>query len=282
MANFFNKLIDKLLGEPTIDWDELEADLISADIGAARVMRMLGELQERDEHDACEIVDYIKQQLRSAFPATPPALPMTQDGHPCVILLIGVNGAGKTTTCAKLAHILQKRGESVLLAAADTFRAAAVEQLERWATRLHIPLYKGQPNQDPASVCYEAHTRALREGTRFLICDTAGRLHTRHNLMEELAKIRRSLAKQDASAPHACYLVVDATTGSNALLQAREFHKAAPLNGLIITKLDGSGKGGVAVAVQDELGISPVWIGTGESEDQLRSFDAKSYVDTLL
>ncbi len=282
MANFFNKLIDKLLGEPTIDWDELEADLISADIGAARVIRMLGELQERDEHDACEIVDYIKQQLRSAFPATTPDLPVPQDGHPCVILLIGVNGAGKTTTCAKLAHMLQKRGESVLLAAADTFRAAAVEQLERWATRLHIPIYKGQPNQDPASVCYEAHTRALREGTRFLICDTAGRLHTRHNLMEELAKIRRSLAKQDASAPHACYLVVDATTGSNALLQAREFHKAAPLNGLIITKLDGSGKGGVAVAVQDELGISPVWIGTGESEDQLRSFDAKSYVDTLL
>lgn len=282
MANFFNKLIDKLLGEPTIDWDELEADLISADIGAARVMRMLGELQERDEHDACEIVDYIKLQLRSAFPATTPALPTPQDGRPCVILLIGVNGAGKTTTCAKLAHMLQRRGESVLLAAADTFRAAAEEQLERWATRLHIPLYKGQPNQDPASVCYEAHARALREGTRFLICDTAGRLHTRHNLMEELAKIRRSLAKQDASAPHACYLVVDATTGSNALLQAREFNKAAPLNGLIITKLDGSGKGGVAVAVQDELGISPVLTGTGEREDQLQFFDAKSYVDTLL
>ncbi len=282
MANFFNKLVDKLLGEPAIDWDELEADLISADIGAARVVRMLGELQERDEHDACEIVDFIKQQLRSAFPASPPVLPTPQDDRPCVILLIGVNGAGKTTTCAKLAHMLQKRGESVLLTAADTFRAAAVEQLERWAVRLNIPLYKGQPNQDPASVCYEAHARALREGIHFVICDTAGRLHTRHNLMEELAKIRRSLAKQDPSAPHACYLVVDATTGSNALLQAREFHKAAPLSGLIVTKLDGSGKGGAVVAVQDELGISPVFIGTGEGEDQLQPFDARSYVDTLL
>ncbi len=282
MANFFNKLIDKWLGEPTIDWDELEADLISADVGAARVMRMLGELQARDEQDACEIVSYIKQQLAAAFPSPLPALPSPQDNRPCVILLIGVNGAGKTTTCAKLAHLLQKRGETVLLAAADTFRAAAVEQLERWASRLQIPLYKGQVNQDPASVCYEAHARALREGTRYLICDTAGRLHTRHNLMEELSKIRRTLAKQDAHAPHACYLVVDATTGSNALLQAREFHKAAPLDGLIITKLDGSAKGGVAVAVQDELGVSPVFIGTGEGENQLSPFKVQTYIDTLL
>ncbi len=282
MANFFTRLIDKLLGEPQIDWDSLEADLIAADIGARRVIRMLDELRERDEQDACDIVDYIKQQLIAAFPSPAPTLPEPQNGHPCVVLLVGVNGAGKTTTCAKLGHLLRKRGESVLLAAADTFRAAAVEQLELWAERLHLPLYKGQPNQDPASVCYEAHARALRGGIRYLLCDTAGRLHTKHNLMEELAKIRRTLAKQDPAAPHASYIVVDATTGSNALLQAREFHRAAPLDGVIVTKLDGSGKGGVAVAVQDELGISPVFLGTGEREDQLCPFDARTFVDTLL
>lgn len=282
MANFFNKLIDRLLGEPQIDWDRLEADLIASDIGAGRVIPLLEELQKKDEQDACEIVDYIKAHLAAAFPAPLPTLPTPQDGKPAVIMMVGVNGAGKTTTCAKLAYLLQKRGHKVLLAAADTFRAAAVEQLERWATRLRIPLYKGQPNQDPASVCYEAHTRALHDGVDYLICDTAGRLHTRHNLMEELSKMRRSIAKQDPAAPHACYLVVDATTGSNALLQAREFHKATPLNGLVVTKLDGSGKGGVAVAIQDELHISPLFVGTGEGENNLQPFDVSAYINTLL
>ncbi len=282
MASFFTRLVDKFLGEPQIDWDELEADLISADMGAKRVIPMIEDLRERDEQDAIDIVDYIKAQLRSAFPAALPQLPAPEGGKPCVIMLVGVNGAGKTTSCAKLAHYLQSRGHSVLLAAADTFRAAAVEQLESWATRLNIPLCKGRPNQDPASVCYEAHTRALREGVDYLICDTAGRLHTRHNLMEELSKVRRSISKQDAAAPHACYLVVDATTGGNALMQAREFHKATPLSAVIITKLDGSGKGGVAVAIQDELGISPVFLGTGEGKADFRPFEVKEYVDTLL
>lgn len=282
MANFFNRLIDRLLGEPKIDWEQLEVDLISSDVGAARVVPMLEELQDKDEQDACEIVQYIKDRLASAFPAQLPSLPEPQQGKPAVIMMVGVNGAGKTTTCAKLAYALKKQGKSVLLAAADTFRAAAVEQLERWATRLQLPLYKGQPNQDPASVCYEAHTRALNQGVDYLICDTAGRLHTRHNLMEELSKMRRSIAKQDATAPHACYLVVDATTGSNALLQAREFHKATPLNGLVVTKLDGSGKGGVAVAIQDELHITPLFVGVGEGENDLRPFDVQAYINTLL
>ncbi len=282
MASFFNRLVDKFLGEPQIDWDELEADLISADIGAKRVIPLIEELRERDEQDAIDIVDYIKAQLRAAFPAMLPQLPKPEGGKPAVIMMVGVNGAGKTTSCAKLAHRLQKAGHKVMLAAADTFRAAAVEQLESWATRLDIPLYKGRPNQDPASVCYEAHTLALRQGVDYLICDTAGRLHTRHNLMEELAKVRRSIAKQDAAAPHACYIVVDATTGGNALMQAREFHKACPLHAVIVTKLDGSGKGGVAVAIQDELGISPVFVGTGEGKDDFRSFAVEEYVDTLL
>lgn len=282
MAHFFTRLIDKFLGEPEIDWDELEADLISADIGAKRVLPLIEELQEQDSQDACDIADYIKAQLRSAFPAELPQLPVPQAGKPVVIMMVGVNGAGKTTTSAKLAYRLQKQGHKVLLAAADTFRAAAVEQLESWADRLNVPLYKGRPNQDPASVCYEAHTRALNEGVDYLICDTAGRLHTRHNLMEELSKIRRSIAKQDEAAPHACYLVVDATTGGNALMQAREFHKATPLNAVVITKMDGSGKGGVAVAIQDELNISPLFLGTGEGKDDLIPFRADEYANTLL
>lgn len=282
MAHFFTRLIDKFLGEPEIDWDELEADLISADIGAKRVLPLIEELQEQDSQDACDIADYIKAQLRSAFPANLPQLPEPQAGKPVVIMMVGVNGAGKTTTSAKLAYRLQQQGRKVLLAAADTFRAAAVEQLESWANRLNVPLYKGRPNQDPASVCYEAHTRALNEGVDYLICDTAGRLHTRHNLMEELSKIRRSIAKQDEAAPHACYLVVDATTGGNALMQAREFHKATPLTAVVITKMDGSGKGGVAVAIQDELNISPIFLGTGESKDDLIPFRADEYANTLL
>lgn len=282
MAHFFTRLIDKFLGEPEIDWDELEADLISADIGAKRVLPLIEELQEQDSQDACDIADYIKTQLRAAFPAELPQLPVPQAGKPAVIMMVGVNGAGKTTTSAKLAYRLQNQGRKVLLAAADTFRAAAVEQLESWANRLNVPLYKGRPNQDPASVCYEAHTKAINEGVDYLICDTAGRLHTRHNLMEELSKIRRSIAKQDVTAPQACYLVVDATTGGNALMQAREFHKATPINAVVITKMDGSGKGGVAVAIQDELHISPIFLGTGEGKDDLIPFRADEYADTLL
>ena len=282
MAHFFTRLVDKFLGEPEIDWDELEADLISSDIGAKRVLPLIEELQEQDSQDACDIADYIKAQLRAAFPAALPQLPAPADGMPVVIMMVGVNGAGKTTTSAKLAYRLQQQGHKVLLAAADTFRAAAVEQLESWATRLQVPLYKGRPNQDPASVCYEAHSRAISEGAQYLICDTAGRLHTRHNLMEELSKIRRSIAKQDPAAPQACYLVVDATTGGNALMQAREFHKATPLNAVVVTKMDGSGKGGVAVAIQDELGVSPVFLGIGEGKDDLIPFDVDKYVNTLL
>ena len=282
MAHFFSRLIDKFLGEPEIDWDELEADLISSDIGAKRVIPLIEDLQEQNSQDACDIVDYIKAQLRAAFPANLPQLPAPVAGKPVVIMMVGVNGAGKTTTSAKLAHLLQKQGHKVLLAAADTFRAAAVEQLESWATRLNVPLYKGRENQDPASVCYEAHTRAINEGVQYLICDTAGRLHTRHNLMEELSKIRRSIAKQDPAAPQACYLVVDATTGGNALMQAREFHKATPLTAVVVTKMDGSGKGGVAVAIQDELQISPVFLGVGEGKDDLIPFKVNEYVNALL
>jgi fused signal recognition particle receptor len=170
----------------------------------------------------------------------------------------------------------------VLLAAADTFRAAAVEQLETWAHRLDIPMIKGPPNADPAAVCFDAYESAVRQKMNYLICDTAGRLHTKHNLMEELKKVHRILGKRDESAPHEVLLVVDATTGANALQQAREFHKAIPLTGLIVTKLDGSGKGGVLVAIQQELGVPTRYIGLGEGADDFRAFDPQQFVEELL
>ena len=169
-----------------------------------------------------------------------------------------------------------------MLAAADTFRAAAVEQLDRWGHRLGIPVVKGAHHADPSSVCFSAHQKAIADRTAFLICDTAGRLHTRHNLMEELAKIRRTIAKQDPAAPHLSLLVVDATTGGNAVQQAKEFHKACPLDGLIVTKLDGSGKGGVAVAIHDQFGIAPHFLGTGEEPHAFGPFRRETFVNELL
>jgi fused signal recognition particle receptor len=170
----------------------------------------------------------------------------------------------------------------VILAAADTFRAAAVEQLQRWGDRLDIPVVTGQPNSDPSSVCFKAHQQAITDKKQFLICDTAGRIHTRHNLMEELGKIRRTIAKQDESAPHLTLLVVDASTGSNALNQAKEFHKASPLDGLIITKLDGSGKGGIAFTIYDQLGVAPRFIGTGEEPEAFSMFEKERFVAEVL
>ncbi len=169
-----------------------------------------------------------------------------------------------------------------MLAAADTFRAAAVEQLERWGQRLNLTVVKGNPNADPSSVCFHAHQKAIAEGAQFLICDTAGRIHTRHNLMEELGKIRRTIAKQDETAPHLTLLVVDATTGANALQQAKEFHKASPLDGVIVTKLDGSGKGGIAVTIQEQLGITPRFIGTGEEPNEFAIFEREKFVREIL
>jgi fused signal recognition particle receptor len=198
------------------------------------------------------------------------------------VLVAGVNGTGKTTSTAKLAHWLKQNGTDVMLAAADTFRAAAIEQLDEWAGRIGVPIVKGNYKADPSSVCHDAYDAARSRGCGVLLCDTAGRLHTRHNLMEELGKIRRVLARKHPDAPQERLLVIDATTGSNALQQAREFHKALDLTGLIITKLDGSGKGGIAVAIARELGIPPRFIGTGEKLGDLEPFDRRRYVETLL
>jgi fused signal recognition particle receptor len=283
MAGFFKSLFNKVINRAEIDWDELEADLVASDLGIRLTTSIIDELRGLGrEVSAADVVDVTRRHLAEKLDADfLPPVPRP-DGKPFVILVVGVNGTGKTTSSAKLALWLTKRGHSVILAAADTFRAAAVEQLLRWGDRLHIPVVKGNPNADPSSVCFHAHQKAIAGNTQFLICDTAGRIHTRHNLMEELGKIRRTLAKQDETAPHLTLLVVDATTGSNALQQAKEFHKASPLDGLIVTKLDGSGKGGIAVTIQDQLGIPPRFLGTGEEPEAFSIFRRDTFVKEIL
>ncbi len=283
MAGFFKNLYNKVSNRAEIDWDELEADLISSDLGVRLSVEIIEHLRSLGRKVSAEdVVGAVREHIARVFPDDDHTLDLREDGMPLVILVVGVNGTGKTTSSAKLGHLFAQHGVSVLLAAADTFRAAAVEQLERWAERLDLPLVKGAPNADPASVCYTAHQKAIKDGTQIVICDTAGRIHTRHNLMEELGKIQRTLSKQDETAPHLTLLVVDATTGSNALNQAREFHKAVPLDGVIVTKLDGSGKGGVTVAIQQELGIPPRFIGTGEEPDAFDAFSKKEFVEQVL
>ncbi|MEO7097748.1 MAG: signal recognition particle-docking protein FtsY [Luteolibacter sp.] len=283
MAGFFKSLLNKITNRAEIDWDELEADLVSSDIGIRLTTSIIDELRSLGrEVSAADVVDVTRRQLAEKLDADFLAPTPRNDGKPFVILVVGVNGTGKTTSSAKLGLWLQKRGHSVILAAADTFRAAAVEQLQRWGDRLKIPVVQGNPNADPSSVCFHAHQKAIAEKAQFLICDTAGRIHTRHNLMEELGKIRRTIAKQDETAPHLTLLVVDATTGSNALQQAKEFHKASPLDGLIVTKLDGSGKGGIAVTIQDQLGIPPRFLGTGEEPEAFCIFRRDAFVKEIL
>src|SRR5947199_5666001 len=281
--NFLQSIAEQFAGKP-IDWDELEESLIRADLGVLMTTRIIKTLQEREAWSLLGISDVIKaarQEIARILPTNPaPIRPIPN--KPKVILLLGVNGTGKTTSTAKLAHYLQQDRHGVLLAAADTFRAAAIEQLGIWAKRLGVEMIRGQYNADPAALCYEAYQAAAQHKIEFLLCDTAGRMHTKTNLMAELQKVKRTLGKQDAEAPHETLLVVDATTGGNALSQAREFQKALGLTGLIVTKLDGSGKGGIVVAIQDELGIPTRFVGTGEQLDDFAPFDASEFVANML
>ena len=278
---FFKSLMQKFTGRP-VDWEELEEMLIRADLGVPMMTRILKALQAREEKMTAEsVVQVAHDEILKVLPRDSPVLrPLPSKTK--VILVVGVNGTGKTTSTAKLAHFLKKKGHSVLLAAADTFRAAAIEQLGVWADRIGCDIVKGEYNSDPAAVCFEAYAKADKNSVEFLICDTAGRLHTKTNLMGELAKVKRILQRADPAAPHETYLVVDATTGGNALNQAREFHTATPLTGIIVTKLDGSGKGGCVIAIQHELGIPTRFIGTGESLDDLAFFESRVFVEQML
>src|SRR6188472_564910 len=280
---FFKNIIDHFVGKP-VDWDELEELLIRSDIGVPMTLRVLKRLQERDAWagiSANDISVVAQEEIGRVLPINPPPI-RPLPAHPKVFLIVGVNGTGKTTSTAKLAHLFKTKRHTVLLAAADTFRAAAIEQLGIWAERVDVEMIRGQYNADPAALCYEAYQAADKRNIEFLLCDTAGRLHTKTNLMAELNKVKRSIAKHDASAPQETLLVVDATTGSNALSQAREFHQAIGLTGLIVTKLDGSGKGGIVIAIQDELGISTRFVGTGEKLEDLAPFDGRDFIANMI
>ncbi len=278
---FFKSIIQKFAGRP-VDWDELEESLIRADLGVPLTQQIVAELQTRGETVTAEdVVEVTRAAIVKLLPAAPVPIRPLPD-KPKAILVVGVNGTGKTTSSAKLANYFKKTRHSVMLAAADTFRAAAIEQLAIWSERLDVEMIRGQYNGDPAALCYDAYTAAAKKDIEFLVCDTAGRLHNRANLMAELGKIKRILARHDPDAPHERLLVVDATTGSNAVLQAKEFHAAVGLTGVIVTKLDGSGKGGVLVAIQNELGIPTRFIGTGETVEAFEAFDPARFVERVL
>jgi fused signal recognition particle receptor len=270
----------KLTGESI---EELEAALIAADLGLAVTQQIVAAVKQAYEsqgttgHDVFAIA---RAEVEKNLSSNKADLLKAASG-PTIVSIVGVNGTGKTTTAAKLAHLIQSRKKTALLAACDTFRAAAIEQLKLWGTRLKIEVIAGNYGADAASVAHDAVTAAQAREVDYLFIDTAGRLHTKHNLMQELQKLHRVIGKQLAGAPHEVLLVLDATTGMNALTQAREFHKAVPLTGLIVTKLDGTSKGGMVVAIQKELGLPIKFIGLGEQPDDLQPFDAKQFAQAL-
>ncbi|NLT71192.1 MAG: signal recognition particle-docking protein FtsY [Verrucomicrobiaceae bacterium] len=278
----FTSILNRFRGND-IDWDDLEETLVAGDLGIRLTTEIVDRLRDRKgKHDAESVAAACREEIQRILGDTPPLPPPGAPGKPTVILVAGVNGVGKTTSVAKLAAFLKSQGHGVVLAAADTFRAAAIEQLQIWSERIDVPLVTTKYQGDPSAVCFDAHQKAIATGAAYLICDTAGRLHTRHNLMEELRKIRRTLAKQDATAPHERWIVVDATTGANAVSQTREFQSALDLNGVIVTKLDGSGKGGSVVAIRHELGVPTRFIGTGETAADFKPFVPSDFVETLL
>jgi fused signal recognition particle receptor len=278
---FFKDLFDRFSGKP-IDWDELEETLIRSDIGVPMTLQIIESLQQRGSQiSAKEIIEVTRGYIEQILPSANPRFRPLPD-RPKVILMVGVNGTGKTTSTAKLAHLLRREKHTVMLAAADTFRAAAIEQLKIWAERVNVEIIASEYQADPSALCFDAYSAAHKRNIEFLICDTAGRLHTKHNLMQELGKVVRTLQKHNPDAPHECLLVVDATTGSNALVQAKEFREAIGLSGLVVTKLDGSGKGGIVVAIQNELGIPPRFVGTGEKLEDFAYFNKEDFVSRLL
>jgi len=278
---FLKQFVGKFAGKP-VDWEVLEEVLIRSDLGVPLSLEILEDLQNRQVPPTAEAAEEaVRLRLLGLFPHTqPPLHPLPT--RPKVILMLGVNGTGKTTSTAKLAHYLKKRRHTVLMAAADTFRAAAIEQLQHWGDRLGIEVVKGQYQGDPAALCYDAYASAHRKNVEFLLCDTAGRLHTKSNLMQELSKVSRTLSKHHPSCPDEKWLVIDATTGTNALAQAREFHEAVGLTGVVLTKIDGSGKGGIAAAIQKEIGVAPRFLGTGEQPDDFQPFDRDVFVNRIL
>ena len=265
-------------------WDELEETLLGADVGPSTTMWLLDRLKERVTAERMKTGAQVQRALREELVkllGKPSSLNFAKDSPITVILIIGVNGSGKTTTIGKLAYRLTREGHRVMLAAADTFRAAAIDQLKIWGERVGVPVISQSPNSDPGAVVYDALQAANTRGSNVLIVDTAGRLHTKYNLMEELKKINKVIQKFVPSGPHELLIVMDATTGQNALLQARQFAADIGPTGVIITKLDSTAKGGFAFAVADDLGVPIKFIGTGEKLENLAPFDRESFVAAL-
>jgi fused signal recognition particle receptor len=260
--------------------EELEALLITSDFGVATTSAILEEARKREKSDAQRFRTALGTIIRERLEHSQTAWSV-RPNRPHVILIVGVNGVGKTTTIGKLASQFKRDGYKPMLAAGDTFRAAAVEQLQIWGERAGVPVIAQGPNADSASVVFDAHAAAVARRMDILIADTAGRLHTKSNLMEELKKVRRVLSRSDPDAPHDVWLVLDATTGQNALSQVKEFHQMIGLTGLIITKLDGTARGGVVVAVQEQFRLPIRSLGVGEGVEDLRPFQPGDFVDAL-
>jgi fused signal recognition particle receptor len=265
--------------------DDLEATLLSADLGTATTQQVLSSLREKADRkqikDVQELKRLLKEELLSILNSANLRPAQKVDGTPEVILVVGVNGTGKTTTIGKLSQVFRSQGKSVLLCAADTFRAAAIEQLEIWGQRTGTEVIKTKPGGDPAAVLFDALQAATARKSDYVIVDTAGRLHTKTNLMAELEKMRRTAQRIIPGAPHETLLVMDATTGQNGLQQARMFTESAGVTGIVLTKLDGTAKGGVVVAITRELGLPVRFVGVGEKAGDLLPFDPKEFVDSL-
>ena len=283
---FFGQIMGLLGANEVTDelWEELEELLILADVGVNTTVELVERLQERvvkeHIHRADGVTALLKEELLAILDGSSHAL-AAEKRLLTVILIVGANGSGKTTSIAKLAHYFQRQGRKVLLAAADTFRAAAIDQLKIWGQRVGAEVIAHTPGADPGAVVYDAIRASQSRGIDLLIVDTAGRLHTKYNLMQELKKVRSVAAKQAHRAPHETWLVLDATTGQNALSQARHFKDAVDVTGIVLTKLDGTAKGGIAFAIARELGLPIRFVGTGEHVDDLAEFDEETFVEGL-
>jgi fused signal recognition particle receptor len=265
--------------------DDLEATLIGADLGTKTTEQLLAKLREKADRkqiaDVAELKRLLKEEVRNVLLRANVQPVETVDGEPEVIMVVGVNGTGKTTTIGKLANLIRADGKSVVLCAADTFRAAAIEQLEVWGDRTGTEVIKTKPGGDPAAVLFDALQAAKARNLDYVIVDTAGRLHTKSSLMTELEKMRRTAQRIITGAPHETLLVVDATTGQNGLQQAKLFTESSGVTGIVLTKLDGTAKGGIVVAISNELGLPVRYVGVGEKAGDLLRFDAETFVDSL-
>jgi fused signal recognition particle receptor len=271
-------------------WLELEEVLLGADVGVKTSEKVLDRVRERVEQDHVRDMQIVRGILKDELMTILESVPLKgalwgdeveEPPRPGVILVVGVNGTGKTTSIAKLAHLYREEGEQVVVAAGDTFRAAAIDQLKTWAERVGAQIVAHREGSDPGAVAFDAIGAAQSRNAAVAIIDTAGRLHTKFNLMEELRKVRRVIERRDPTAPHEVLLVLDATTGQNALIQAKAFSEAVDVTAIALTKLDGTSKGGIVFAICDELGLPVRFVGTGEGEDDLSPFDAEAFVDAL-